>query len=101
VASPVSFAAEAAGNPTRYYERPREVVADGRLSRDEKLAVLEAWELEARNLAVASEENMSGGEPSMLEDVVEARIAINKGTAAGADDAGAPTKGGVRKTAKE
>lgn len=54
-----AFAAEAA----TYFKRPRQVIEDRRLSRGEKLAVLHAWELEARALAVASEERMSEGEP--------------------------------------
>lgn len=94
--SALSFAAEAKNNPTRYYRRPGEVVRDRRLTRPEKLAILEAWELEARELSVASEENMSGGEPSLLQDVVQARIDL--GDATDPEDAGgAPTKHGLRK----
>jgi hypothetical protein len=92
----VSFAAEAKTNPTRYYRRPSEVVRDRRLNREEKLAILEAWELEARELSVASEENMSGGEPSLLQDVVQARLQLSDATDP-VEDAGAPTKHGVRK----
>ena len=51
---------------------PDRGAGDRRLNRGEKLAILEAWELEARELAVASEENMTGGEPSLLEEVVQA-----------------------------
>jgi len=51
--SSLSFAAEAVNNPTRYYQRPRQVIQDRRLNRDEKLAILDAWELEARSLSVA------------------------------------------------
>jgi hypothetical protein len=94
--SPLSFAAGAATNPTRFYTRRDEVVADARLTRAEKLAVLQAWELEARELAVAAEENMAGGEPDRLYQVVEARIALGC-AAKPAEDSGVPTKhGGVR-----
>ena len=95
--SAVSFAAEAKANPTRYYRWPSEVVRDRRLDRKEKLAILEAWELEARELAVATEENMSGGEPSLLQEVVQARVDLGDTTDPEDDDAGAPTKQGVRK----
>jgi len=95
--SAVSFAAEAKANPSRYYRRPSEVVRDRRLKRDEKLAILEAWELEARELAVAAEENMSGGEPSLLQDVVQARIDLGDTTDPTDGAAGAPTKQGTRK----
>ncbi len=90
-----AFAVEAATNPTRYFKRPRQVVDDRRLAREEKLAVLQAWELEARSLAVASEERMSGGEPSLLQDVVEARLALGAQTEP-TKDTGAPTKHGMR-----
>jgi hypothetical protein len=89
------FAAEAKANPTRYYRRPGEVVRDRRLSRQEKLVILEAWELEARELAVASEENMGGGEPSLLDEVVQARLDLGDQTDP-AEDGGAPTKHGAR-----
>lgn len=94
--SAVGFAAEAKANPTRYYRRPVEVLRDRRLNRREKLAILEAWELEARELAVAAEENMSGGESSMLEEVVQARVELGDVTGPD-DDAGAPTKHGARR----
>jgi hypothetical protein len=92
-----NYAAGAIENPTRLYKRPSEVVGDVRLSREEKLAVLEAWELEARALAVASEESMSGGEPDLLSEVVKARLALDNATAAD-NGTGAPTKHGARKT---
>ena len=69
---------------------------DRRLNREEKLAILEAWEMEARELSVAAEENMSGGEPSLLQDVVDARLQLGEATDP-LDPAGAPTKHGVRK----
>jgi hypothetical protein len=92
----MSFAAKAAGNPTRYYDHPRDVLEDSRLDRKEKLAVLQAWELEARELAVAAEESMGGGEPSLLDEVVQARVDLGHQSDP-AEDAGAPTKHGVRK----
>jgi hypothetical protein len=92
----VGFAAQAAQNPTRYYRRPGDVVNDRRLSREEKLTVLEAWELEARALAVASEENMSGGESDQLAAVVKARLALGDETHP-TTDTGAPTKQGARR----
>jgi hypothetical protein len=98
--SAVGFAAEAKANPTRYYRRPVEVLRDRRLNRREKLEILEAWELEARELAVASEENMAGGEPSMLEEVVQARVELGDVTDP-ADDNGAPTKHGLRKAKQD
>jgi hypothetical protein len=91
------FASEATANPTRFYRAPREVVQDRRLTREEKLAILEAWELEARELAVASEESMNGGEPNLLQDVVDARLELGDETDP-EDETSAPTKQGARKT---
>ena len=56
------------------------MLRDRRLRRCEKLAILEAWELEARALSVASEENMSGGELTLLEEVVKARVELGDET---------------------
>jgi hypothetical protein len=92
----VDLATDAVQNPTQFYGRPSDVIADARLSRGEKLAILEAWELDARALAVASEESMSGGEPDLLSEVVKARLALGDETSSG-DNAGAPTKHGARK----
>ena len=93
------MAAEAAKNPTRFYARPSEVVTDERLTREEKLTILQAWELEARALAVAAEENMAGGEPDRLHQVVQARIKLGRTTTSAADKNGAPTKqGGIQRT---
>ena len=61
------FAAEAKANPTRYYRRPGEVVRDRRLSRQQKLAILEAWELEART---------SGLEPLTLSFAKESGLLV-------------------------
>jgi hypothetical protein len=74
------FATEATANPTRFYRLPREVVQDRRLTREEKLAILHAWEHEARELAVTFEENV-GGEESLLQDVLDARQELGDETA--------------------
>ena len=48
------------------FAEPRDVLADRRLSRDTKLRLLQQWERDARELAVAEDEGMTGGEESML-----------------------------------
>jgi hypothetical protein len=69
-----SFAALAKANPSRYYRRPGQVVRDRRLTATEKLAILEAWELEARDMAV--EEERPVGEPTLLDEIVQARLEL-------------------------
>jgi len=63
-------------NPVGYYDHPTDVVRDSKLSLDEKKQILDAWEEDARRLAVATEEGMGGGEPSNLADVAEAKVEL-------------------------
>ncbi len=64
------FAAEATANPTRFYRAPREVLQDRRLTREEKLAILEAWEREERAEADVSEDTV------VLQDLIDARLEL-------------------------
>jgi len=81
--------------PTKEFHRPADVLRAGHLSRDQKIAVLKQWELDARLLQTASEEGMSGGEPNMLAEVKKALAAL--GAISGKEDAGGevPTKTGM------
>jgi hypothetical protein len=63
--------------PQREFDHPAEVVADPALAKDEKLAALDAMEQDAKQLAVASGEGMSGGEDTNLRDVLVARKMID------------------------
>jgi hypothetical protein len=42
----------------------------------QKLKILQQWELDARQLAVAEEENMIGGEENMIGRVSKALLAL-------------------------
>jgi hypothetical protein len=61
-------------DPASIFESPAAVLSSTALTSDQKRAVLEHWEVDAVNLAVATEENMAGGEPSRLDEV---RAALN------------------------
>jgi hypothetical protein len=64
------FSAEAAAlNPVAFFDQPRAVVTHPQLSRQQKLKILTNWERDARGLAVAEEEGMSGGEESLLSRI--------------------------------
>jgi hypothetical protein len=65
-------------NPARYYRAPTDVGRDRRFNDAERLQILDAWERDARALSVASDEGMTGGEPTRLREVVEARAEIEK-----------------------
>jgi hypothetical protein len=63
-------------HPANEYSDPSEVVADPALSTHEKLAALNALEQDARQLATASEEGMSGGEETKLRRVLQAKRSL-------------------------
>lgn len=65
-------------NPARFYRLPSDVNRDRRLNDEERLEILEAWERDARALSAAAEETMTGGEPSQLEQVIQARLEVQK-----------------------
>jgi hypothetical protein len=47
-------------DPGDHFATPRDVVADERLTVDEKRRILDSWALDAQLLTVAEEENMGG-----------------------------------------
>lgn len=64
-------------SPTSVFHDPREIVGHEGLSREQKLRILKQWEVDARALAVAEEEGMAGGEPNMLQRVMQALDDLN------------------------
>ena len=83
-------------NPAEFYARPMEVVNDEDLTREQKIEILRKWEYEARELGVAEEENMSGGPPNRLGEVLEALSALgdDMGDEMEGDRTAPPTKQG-------
>lgn len=59
-------------DPAGHYHAPAEVLDDRKLNREEKIKVLRRWEYDARELEVAEEENMGGGPPDLLDEVLTA-----------------------------
>ena len=47
-------------DPTRFYERPNDVLADGRLATEQKRRILQSWALDAQRLSESEAENMPG-----------------------------------------
>ncbi len=58
-------------DPSGAYDTPEEVLRDASLDRGAKRRILQSWERDARELQVAEEENMGGGEPAMLGRVLD------------------------------
>ena len=59
--------------PSTHFDSPAEVVETRALSRNEKAKALDNWEEDSRRLAVATEEGMTGGEPSRVTEVADAK----------------------------
>jgi hypothetical protein len=67
---------DAIANPSKIFNAPMDVIEAPGMTNGEKRAILESWEQEARLLQTATGENMSGGEPSRIEDVRKALDAL-------------------------
>lgn len=63
-------------DPSAVFKDPMDVVRAEGLSMDDKHEILRVWEEDARELQVAAEENMAGGEPDRLQDVLRAKAAL-------------------------
>ena len=74
------------------YDTPEQLRDDPSLSRDRKVDLLRGWEEDARELEVAADESMAGGEPSYLSRIREALRDLN--AAEDTDDDGRPTRHG-------
>ncbi len=66
-------------DPTAVFPTPDAVLEHPSLTREEKADILQRWKYDACELEVAEEENMGGGEPSMLEQVLEALARLKAG----------------------
>ena len=72
-------------NPATAFEKPSDLVADSKLSRDEKKKALNTWEQDARQLMTASNEGMPGPEEGLdpddhhrMEEVVRAKETLGE-----------------------
>ena len=65
-------------NPAKFYRLPSDVNRDRRLSDEERLEILSAWEREARALSIASEGAENNNEPDKLDQVVQALAEVQK-----------------------
>ena len=63
---------KALADPSLVFKIPEEVVQNTELSRDQKIAILRQWELDARRLQVTDEESTTSGEPPPLRAVLQA-----------------------------
>lgn len=78
-------------DPAAVYIEPENLLNEEGLTREEKIAILQRWEFDARELSVAEEENMAGGPPNRLGAVLRALRQLDSGPA---EKPSAPTKHG-------
>ncbi|PPD46469.1 MAG: hypothetical protein CTY15_00085 [Methylocystis sp.] len=79
-------------SPSAVFDTPQEVLDAPALTRTLKIEILKRWELDARALSRATEENMAGGEPPPLDAVNAALAALDPEGRAQEDFEKAPTK---------
>ncbi len=69
-------------DPMAVFPTPDAVLEHPRLTHEEKTDILQRWKYDAFQLEVAEEENMGGGELSMLEQVLKALARLKDRAAA-------------------
>ena len=67
----------ALANPNRVYDRPMDVLEDASLDDTTRRRILRGWALDEQRLMVSTEENMAGGRPNRLADVMAALRALD------------------------
>lgn len=77
-------------DPTLVYRTPGDVLADPGLNDEQRLQILKRWEQDQRELQVAQEEGMSGGEENILKEILDAMETLDVHS----DTRDAPTKQG-------
>jgi hypothetical protein len=58
--------------PHHFFTTPKDVIQSENLSRDQKIKILRSWDYDARELAVAEEENMVGTQEDILDQIISA-----------------------------
>ncbi len=58
-------------DPGSVFDHPVDVFDEQSLTREQKIRLLKRWEYDARELSVAEEENMTGGPPNMLGEILQ------------------------------
>ena len=79
-------------DPGSVFEKPSDVPNAEDLTKEQKIEILRRWEYDARELQVASEENMPGNNSDLLDEVLKALNSMGVYS----EESDAPTKqGGV------
>ncbi len=67
-------------NPSSEFSHPEDVLKQKNILKEQQVAILQRWEYDARELSVAEEENMTGGPPNMLTEILDAlhKLGVDK-----------------------
>ena len=65
-------------NPAAVFPNPEAVLARRDYSHAQRLQILQRWQQDAEELSVAEEEDMAGGEPSLIERVSAALARLER-----------------------
>src|SRR5215813_10417467 len=83
----------------KYFGRPRDILGDQRLTRQQKLKLLEQWDYDLQLLMTASEENMPSGDSNATgqasDQMTELRQALSELGAPHDPEAAGPSKVGA------
>jgi len=66
------------GNPAAHFGTPEILLADGSLTREQKIAALRSWAYDAAEVGVAVEEGMRGGNNDLLQQILLALAALGE-----------------------
>ena len=82
----------ALADPKAVFKLPSAVISDDKLNKQQKIKILGQWEQDCRQIQVADDESMTGGERSMLQDVRKALQELRGGAE---EQPGTPTMSGI------
>ncbi len=63
-------------DPTSVFNAPEDVLKARDITREQKIEILRRWEYDARELQVADDESMTGGNNNLLQRVLESLSAL-------------------------
>ncbi len=64
-------------DPVSVFSCPDEVFDEPSLTPEQKIKILRRWEYDARELEVAEEENMAGGPPDILDEILRVLLRLD------------------------
>ncbi|HET7688415.1 MAG TPA: hypothetical protein VFK46_07250 [Candidatus Macondimonas sp.] len=77
--SPIPWLDQALLDPGSVFAGPEAVVEHPDLDREQKIAILRAWEYDAAEVGVAEEEGMQGPDDDLLQRILQALARLTDG----------------------